>query len=322
MIIKQLIIPVLNDSGPANRGQSPGVIVSCLSWERGNRSLVHSRRDFLRRCAFTAAAVGFGQGVENGFAQVAKKIIILPILPAAGNVKVASVDITTGPLDVSIAPNGGFCALELASGIHINAVVDLQPKPNTKPAYFGVLKFLQLTHFRHRRSPANLGPSAPGANWACAESKAKWELDGQYPFHNKTVKCAIGKKNSIDLIDDPNVPVEDKKMPYETMEVDPLDTFQSWLIWEETDDNKQPTKTNKAEQYVLARVDWAWMGTAGDQNTATNVLCPSTAYPGHGWDLRGQQAQVLRILKGSAASTPPALNKIPTANPLAWGPVC
>jgi hypothetical protein len=295
--------------------------MNCFSLEPGNRSFVPSRRNFLRRCAFAAGGIGLAQCADNAFSQIVKKIVVLPILPAAGDVQVESVDVNTNSLAVGLARDNGVCVFEVAGGIHIHAVVKFKAKPNTQPAYFGVMKFLQVTHFKHRRSPAGLTYTAPTAGYACAQSKAPWELDGQYPYQNRSVRCVNGQ-NTIDLADAPNVPVEDNQVAYETMEVAPGDTFESWLIWEQTENNDPPTAMNAAKQYVLARVDWTWKGEAGDQNSPNGALCASTKHAGHGWLMKGQEAQVLRILKGSAAGTPPLPNKIPTANPNIWGPAC
>ena len=279
-----------------------------------------SRRNFAVLCGAAAAGAGLAQGIGGAFAQTAIKPFLLPTLPTVGNIVVKGAKVTTTPLGVGIAANHGMCTMELSSGIHIQAKVELEPKPGSHPAYFGTLGFLQIVRFKYWRAPPNL-TGVTGVGWACAQSSGKWDLDGQYPYLKHSVRCRSGL-NRIDLADDPGVPVEDATMPYETVKADPLAMFQTWLIWEATDDNNPVSPTNRPRPHVLARVDWDWKGIANDVNMSTNVPCASTTHSGHGWVLSGQDAGVRGVFIGKAAGIPPTLKSLPTANPNAWGPAC
>jgi hypothetical protein len=98
---------------------------------------------------------------------------------------------------------------------------------------------------------------------------------------------------------------------YELVEVEPMDRFQSWLIWEAN------------ALHVLARVDWQWQGVALGGG-ATGATCPSPVlHTKDGWTLQpGNGALVTDVLIGKAAGTPAMLStprRIPVATP-AWVP--
>ena len=266
-------------------------------------------------------------GISQALAQPAP-----PILPMVGNIRVTGVEILVNnskwpakpALTVDIRPNGSFngtsvCALELASGIEIAAEVTLTVGAGPTPRNFGRLAFLQLTQYSRKRSP----PGLPGVNpnqSACATSGGLWRLDGQYPYHRRYFGCHAGL-NKASLGDGPNVGTEDK-IVYETVAVDPMDRFQSWLIWEETDDNKPVSPSNDLKPFVLARIDWFWTGVAvvgGPTTCASPVL-----HQGTDWQLQNNAgAQVTDVLIGQAAGAPPLLatpHKIPLATPQAWVP--
>ncbi len=278
-----------------------------------------SRRYFIGLCGIGLMGGGIAHRIGKAAAQTPPKLLILP---KAGNIRVAAVEFTINnvklpnkaQLTVGIAWNHHACTLELSGGIHIVANVTLASVPGTQPGYFGRLGFLQLTHFKHCRSPS----STPNTNWDRASSP-NWDLDDQYPYLNKWFDCAQGT-TAAELSDDPGVPAEDILRPYETLMVEPADMFRTWLIWEVTDNNKPPTPANKPNRHVLGRVDWFWKGEAGDTQMPP-AKCASKTHPGHAWETKDLGGGVSNVYVGAAAGVPPSLKQTPFANPLIWVPV-
>ena len=285
-----------------------------------------SRREF---ASSLGSAVALGLGSSRALAQ--SPSLQRPgciQLPAIGAVRVVAVELVVNgvkfsscalrkpafpPLAVGIAPNNGACTLELAGGINIAAEVGLDAVAGAQPSYFGKLGFVQFTQYRHQRSPSGaVGPKS--GNFACARSSGGWELDGNDPFRSYA-QCAAGL-NKASMADDPGVPTEDAQIAYDTVVVFPWDRFMTWLVWEETDDNRPETPANKTKRHPLARVDWAWQGKAGDKQ-AGGALCPSQVpHKGHGWDERDARAGVTDVLFGPKAGAPPV--KFQRAHNLAW----
>lgn len=238
----------------------------------------------------------------------------LQIYPTVGNVRVTGIKIDIVPVrpQVSLGRNT-TCLLGVNGGFHIRGRVAMQAVPNSQPATFGVLRYLQLTHFFHERTPSFL----PGAKKACAHSIANWELDGQYPYLNRTVVCGAGL-NSIELADNPNVETELPNEPDETLKVQPADRFQTWLIWETTDNSKPATPTNPIKPHPLARIDWLWTATAGNTHVAGSA-CDSTMNSGNDWNMATPDSNA-RVIVGPAAGMPPPLKSLRFADKTTWYP--
>jgi hypothetical protein len=269
-----------------------------------------SRRDFSALLGWSVA------GVTGARAQFGPKTAGLPNFPIVGDVAVADVrlNVLPNPPPVLIADKTG-CQLGLLAGIHIRADVTMQKRPGTNPADFGVLRFLQILHFRHMRSPSFI-PGLPNA--ACAQSHATRELDGQYPYLNRTRICAAGL-NTIDMADGPHVETELPGQPDESLRVEPLDRFQTWLIWETTDDNRHPTPADPARLHALGRVDWGWTGVAGNLHQH-GTMCDSTlnSKPANGWNIMSKDSSV-KVTVGRFAGTPPPVKSLRLANMIVWG---
>jgi hypothetical protein len=245
------------------------------------------------------------------------------VLPKVHDVRIASVDITVNNvkppakplLVVGISQNNGACTLELAGGIVIVAEVDVATAPGTHPQNLGELGFVQFTQYTHQRSPSGL--SAGPQDFACARSSGTWELDGSDPY--RAYIQAVAGLNKVEMADDPGVPTEDKTA-YDTVIVGPKgpsapDLFHRWLVWQETDDNKPVTATNKAKRHILARVDWAWSGAAFQ--TGVGAACMSQSlHPGTGWGLGSANGAVTGVYIGPAAGAPPT--KYITAHNNTW----
>ncbi|HEY4942101.1 MAG TPA: hypothetical protein VII56_11805 [Rhizomicrobium sp.] len=270
-----------------------------------------SRRDFGALLGWSAAGIGGAAG------QVVFKPIALPIYPSVGAVRVASVKMSVlpNPPPVMLA-NKKLCELGLAAGIHIGATVEVQSRPGTTPANLGTLRFLQLTHYHYERTPSFAG-NPNGKD--CARSRANWELDGQYPYLNISVRCNAGP-NTIKMADSPHVPTEAPGQPDETLTVAPGGVFQTWLIWEQTDNNQLPSTINPPRLYPLARVDWVWNGTVVNAYAkGTNCDSMVNTSPVNGWNLV-QHDSSTRVTLGKAAGMPPPLKLLPSANLIVWGP--
>jgi hypothetical protein len=241
------------------------------------------------------------------------------VLPTVGRIRVKDVRVrpTIGAVGIDYYMSNN-CGIEVAGGMHINAEVDLEPAARSKPAYFGVLALLQQLNIHRRRTPA-IAPGSPNLHWDCVNSKAPWELDEHYPYNNHTVPCAAGL-NKIDLADAPGVLVEPPA--FETVEVEPLDRFQTFLIWEVTDNNQTVTRANVAKPHVLARVDWQWHGTAQNTAGAPGACTSKTKPPLNIWGLKGPfEAKVTAVVIGKAAGTPifpGGKGAPPLATPGAW----
>lgn len=245
-----------------------------------------------------------------------KPVVTVAKLPKAGSVRVTSVAVTVNnakppalpPLQVGIAPNNNACTLELAGGITIRADVRLDAPPGTQPQNFGKLGFVQFAQYMHQRAPAGI-PGAKNAAYACARSSGGWELDGNDPY-KPYVQCQPGANKSqcvsrVTMSDDPGVPTEDAAA-YDVVTVGPKgqpDRFRTWLVWQETDNNKAETPSNRARRYVLARIDWLWSGKA--VQGPAGATCTSSQHPGIGWGLQASSGGVTGVLLGAAAGAPP-----------------
>ena len=229
-----------------------------------------------------------------------------PTVGGVTPVRVAFDPIPNPPVSISLHR---FCLLGLASGIHIRAHVEMRAAAGATPSYFGRLALLQVTHFHHVHTPSFMGSPK---HCDVAQSGANWELDGQYPYLHRIVPCRAGL-NTIEMADNPNVPTEADHKPDETLDVQPLDRFQTWLIWEQTDNGKPPSASNPLKPHALARVDWAWKGSAGPGTT-----CNSMANAGNRWSM-ANDASTVSIVYGSAAGMPPDPKHLPAASP-SWQP--
>jgi len=287
-----------------------------------------SRRSFLGLCAGGLAAGGLAGGADRALAQPAAP----PVFPMVGNIQVTSVEILVNgarwpkqqpAFNVSIEPNGSFhgtpaCALELSSGIAIEAKVTMVVGAGPTPRDFGRLAFLQLTRYSRTRSPSGLNFGSP--NKACSTSANLWRLDSQYPYHRRYFPCQAGINQAL-LQDGPNVLTEDVAA-YDTVTVDPMDSFQSWLIWEATDNGKRVSPSNVLKPHVLGRVDWFWKGVSVQGAKGSTCSSPKL-FPGTTWMLQAEGAQVTDVALGLAAGAPAMLNtpnRIPRATPQAWLP--
>ncbi|HXP72593.1 MAG TPA: hypothetical protein VN823_00470 [Stellaceae bacterium] len=307
--------------------------------DRAKSALV-SRREVTRILggAFVLGAFGAGPALAQACAA----------LPTVGQVRIGALDIsinntrfsacqkrqpTLPGLSVVVAAHTKSgktaCTLEVA-GITIAADMTLVAVPGASNPYCGEFGFVQFTQYTYQRSPSGLGPGMAGGGYACARSSA-WELDGAGPgqSYNRFVRCHLGpnkihrKPNHKSMTDGPGVATEDAMTAYDMVWAGPVGTitapilFRTWVIWETTDDSKQPSKINPLKRHPLARVDWAWQGQAG--NNGPNSTCPSAAgHAGAGWDAKGNTGSVTAVLFGAAAGAPPT--KFMRAHNNAWVP--
>jgi hypothetical protein len=269
-----------------------------------------SRRDFGRLFGIGLTSVCLLDS-RSAYAQSLLKPVPLLVFPKVGDVRIAGVNVTVNnvkppnkpSLQVGISQNQGACTLELAVGINIVVEVDIAISPGSHP-YLGELGFVQFTQYTHQRAPSGL--TGVSNNYACARSGGRWELDSNDPY-KPYVPCVLGR-NTVRMGDDPGVPTEDTTA-YDTVFVGPKgpaapDHFRTWLVWQETDDNKPVSPANKAKRHPLARIDWAWSGRA-IQGPA-GATCPSQLHPGLGWSLQGSSGAVTGVFVGPLAGAPPA----------------
>lgn len=273
-----------------------------------------SRRDFTLLCG-----LGFiGTGLN--FANV-RRVVAAPVFPAVGRIAVVNVAIKPNPVGVgppAIATDRGFCKLQ-SGGITFQTEIEFRDLKGPPPAWRGELTILQNVHFKHRRTATN------GKRTCSASTSKDWDLDGQYPY--KPAQLCKPGMNVIDHHDDPGVFTEEPNPPpYETVEVEPMDLFRTYVIWEITANNQQPSPRNPAQRQYLARVDWTWKGVAMPPSPNRPAQCRSGPYAPNEWGLENSGSSA-RIFVGSAAltagtppfgSVPPRFK--PAAQPNVWTP--